>query len=329
MWLFKFYFSFLHATYICARMQVHTDINQLPKFKNAVITIGTFDGVHKGHQQIIRQLKEEAKAIDGETVIITFHPHPRTIVPGRKPVSILTTRAEKIELLEKMGIDHLVIIPFDLEFSQQSATSFIQHFLVEKFHLHTVIIGYDHRFGKGREGDYHLMEKMGKKFGFTVKEIPEQVLNDVTVSSTKIREALLHGEIEIANNYLGHAYYFEGKVVEGKKLGRTLGFPTANIVIDDAEKLIPANGVYAVEIQIANDTHLLKGMMNIGFRPTAGGTSRTIEVHIFDFEKDIYEKPIRVFVKYFLRKEIKFPGLDALKDQLKNDQLNALDLLGK
>ncbi len=310
-------------------MQVYTDINQLPHFKNAVITIGTFDGVHKGHQQIIRQLKEEAQAIHGETVIVTFHPHPRTIVPGREPVSILTTRAEKIDLLEKMGIDHLVIIPFDLEFSQQSATSFIQYFLVEKFHPHTVIIGYDHRFGKGREGDYHLMEKMGKKFGFTVKEIPEQVLNDVTVSSTKIREALLHGEIETANNYLGHAYFFEGKVVEGKKLGRTLGFPTANIEVEDAEKLIPANGVYAVEIQIADDSNSLKGMMNIGFRPTAGGTSRTIEVHIFDFEKDIYEKPIRVFVKYFLRKEIKFSGLDALKDQLKNDQLNALDLLGK
>ncbi len=309
-------------------MQVHTDINSLPKFKNAVITIGTFDGVHKGHQQIIRQLKEEAQAIHGETVIITFHPHPRTIVPGRKPVSILTTRAEKIELLGKMGIDHLVIIPFDLEFSQQSPTEFIQHFLVEKFHPHTVIIGYDHRFGKGREGDYHLMEKMGKKFGFTVKEIPEQVLNDVTVSSTKIREALLHSEIETANNYLGHTYFFEGKVVEGKKLGRTLGFPTANIEVDDAEKLIPANGVYAVEIQIDDETNLLKGMMNIGFRPTAGGTSRTIEVHIFDFEKDIYGKLIRVFVKYFLRKEIKFSGLDALKDQLKKDQQSALDLLG-
>ena len=310
-------------------MQVCTNIKQLPTFKNAVITIGTFDGVHKGHQQIIRQLKQEAQEIGGETVIITFHPHPRSIVPGRKPVSVLTTRAEKIELLGKMGIDYLVIIPFDLNFSQQSAASFIQNFLVEKFHPHTVIIGYDHRFGKGREGDYQLMEKMGNQFGFTVKEIPEQVLNDVAVSSTKIREALMQGEIATANNYLGHAYFFEGKVVEGKKLGRTLGFPTANIEIDDAEKLIPANGVYAVEIQIEHSPDLLKGMMNIGFRPTAGGTSRTIEVHVFNFAKDIYEKPMRVFVQYFLREEIKFPGLDALKDQLKKDQLDALALLEK
>lgn len=308
-------------------MQVCTNINQLPTFKNAVITIGTFDGVHKGHQQIIRQLKEEAQEIGGETVIITFHPHPRSIVPGREPVSVLTTRAEKIELLGKMGIDYLVIIPFDLNFSQQSATSFIQNFLVAKFHPHTVIIGYDHRFGKGRQGDYQLMEKMGNQFGFTVKEIPEQVLNDVAVSSTKIREALMQGEIATTNNYLGHAYFFEGKVVEGKKLGRTLGFPTANISVTDAEKLIPGNGVYAVEIQIEDSLDLLKGMMNIGFRPTAGGTSRTIEVHIFNFAKDIYEKPIRVFVQYFLREEIKFPGLDALKDQLKKDQLDALALL--
>lgn len=310
-------------------MQVCTNINQLPTFKNAVITIGTFDGVHKGHQQIIRQVKEEAEEIGGETVIITFHPHPRSIVPGREPVSVLTTRAEKIELLGKMGIDYLVIIPFDLNFSQQSATSFIQNFLVEKFHPHTVIIGYDHRFGKGREGDYQLMEKMGNHFGFSVKEIPEQVLNDVAVSSTKIREAIMNGEIESANNYLGHAYFFEGKVVEGKKLGRTLGFPTANIEVDDTEKLIPSNGVYAVEIQIEHSLDLLKGMMNIGFRPTAGGTSRTIEVHVFNFAKDIYGKPVRVFVEYFLRKEIKFPGLDALKDQLKNDQLHALALLEK
>lgn len=325
--MFKFYH--IPACHLYLRcMQVHTDINKLPQFKNAVITIGTFDGVHKGHQQIIEQLKKEAKAIYGETVIITFHPHPRSVVPGRNSVSILTTPEEKIELLEKMGIDHLVIIPFDLNFSQQSATTFIRDFLVEKFHPHTVIIGYDHRFGKGREGDYQLMEKMGMESGFTVKEIPEQVLNDVTVSSTKIREALMKDEITIANNYLGHAYFFEGKVIEGKKLGRALGFPTANIEISTAEKLIPGIGIYAVEAQLKDEPNLLKGMMSIGFRPTIGGTPKTIEVNIFNFDRDIYGKKVRVFVKYFLRDEIKFPGLDALKVQMKKDEEEALSLLG-
>lgn len=324
--MFKFYH--IPACHLYLRcMHVHTDINLLPRFRNAVVTIGTFDGVHKGHQQIIEQLKKEASVIHGETVIITFHPHPRTVVPGRNSVSVLTTPTEKTELLEKMGIDHLVIIPFDLNFSQQSATTFIRDFLVEKFHPHTVIIGYDHRFGKGREGDYHLMEKMGMELGFTVKEIPEQVLNDVTVSSTKIREALLKDEIAIANNYLGHTYFFEGKVVAGKKLGRELGFPTANIEIATKEKLIPGNGIYVVEVQLAGQSNLLKGMMSIGIRPTIGSTPRTIEVHIFNFDEDIYGKTIRVFVKYFLRIEIKFPGLDALKAQMKMDEKEAIALL--
>ncbi|MBS1731489.1 MAG: bifunctional riboflavin kinase/FAD synthetase [Bacteroidetes bacterium] len=310
-------------------MQVHNHIDHLPPIENAVITIGTFDGVHKGHQQIIRQLKEEAKKIQGETVIITFHPHPRSIVPGREPVSILTTPNEKIALLENMGIDHLVIIPFNLEFSQQSATAFIEHFLVEKFHPHTVIIGYDHRFGKGREGDYHLMEKLGKKFGFLVKEIPEQVLNDITVSSTRIRKALNEGEIETANNYLGHTYSFEGEVVDGKKIGRTIGYPTANIKVYELEKLIPANGVYAVEVRCNSESNLHKGMMSIGTRPTIGGTPRTIEVHLFDFTKNIYHSTIRVFVKYFLRKEVKFAGLEEMKLQLYRDQLQACSFLQK
>lgn len=308
-------------------MLVHTDINHLPAIKNAVLTIGTFDGVHQGHRQIIQQLIETAKDVQGETMIITFHPHPRSVVPGKKPVGILNTRKEKIGLLEKIGIDHLVIIPFDLQFSQQSAEDFIRHFLVEKFHPHTIIIGYDHRFGKGRSGDYKLMEKMGLEMGFVVKEIPEQVLNHVTVSSTKIREALVQGQVEAANNYLGYDYFFEGKVVAGKKIGRELGYPTANILVGDDEKLIPAIGIYAVEVLLENETVFRKGMMSIGVRPVLGGTPRTIEVNIFDVEKNLYDQTLRVVVKKYLRNEINFENLDALKVQLAKDKEQALAAL--
>ena len=235
-------------------MQVHTQINNLPVFRNAVVTIGTFDGVHTGHQQIIAQLKEEAHAIDGETVIITFHPHPRKVV-AHKEVFVLNTLDEKIELLREKGIDHLVVVPFDERFASQSAKEYVEHFLFEKFHPHTVIIGYDHRFGHGRQGDYHLLEDFGKQLGFLVKEIPEHVLNNITVSSTKIREALLNSDVETANNYLGYDYFFEGLVIEGNKLGRTLGYPTANLQIETPEKLIPGNGVYAVIASVDKSTY--------------------------------------------------------------------------
>src|SRR4051794_25878419 len=230
-------------------MLVHRSTINLPVFKNAVVTIGTFDGVHTGHQQIIAQLKQEAVAINGETVIITFHPHPRKIVSGKKTF-ILNTLEEKIHLLESKGVDHLVVVSFDEKFSHQSPEEYVRRFLFEKFHPHTVIIGYDHRFGKDRQGDYHLLEDYGKKLGFIVKEIPEHLLHKVIVSSTRIREALLGGDIVTANEYLGYDYFFEGIVVEGDKLGRQLGYPTANLKIEDSEKLIPGNGIYAVEVQL-------------------------------------------------------------------------------
>lgn len=305
-------------------MQVHTNIEKLPVFRNAVVTIGTFDGVHTGHQQIIEQLKREAAAVDGETVIITFHPHPRKVVSS-KDIFILTTLSEKTELLQQKGIDHLVVVPFDEKFAQQTPGEYVDHFLFQKFHPHTVIIGYDHRFGKERKGDYHLMEDYGKKLGFDVKEIPEHILNNVTVSSTRIREALLNADIATANEYLGHDYFFEGTVVEGNKLGRTIGYPTANLHIDEAEKLIPANAVYAVIAAIENST--FKAMMNIGVRPTVGGTSRVIEVNIFNFNADIYRKKLRVYIKAYLRSEIKFNGINALKEQLALDKEAALRAL--
>ncbi|MBN9297112.1 MAG: bifunctional riboflavin kinase/FAD synthetase [Filimonas sp.] len=309
-------------------MLVHRDIAHLPVFKNAVITIGTFDGVHTGHQQILAQLKEEARAIDGETVIITFHPHPRLVVShGANAVQLLTTLEEKIALLEAAGIDHLVVTPFNEAFAEQSAEAYVHDFLVAKFHPHTVIIGYDHKFGKNRQGDYHLLEQKGAELGFAVKEIPGHVLNEAAISSTRIREALLQNDIETANKCLGHTYFFDGLIVEGNKLGRTIGYPTANLQMAEG-KLIPGNGVYAVEAILTDEPGIrLKGMMNIGVRPTVDGTKRTVEVNIFDFDRDIYGKTLRVFIKKYLRGEQKFSGLDGLKAQLAEDKKNAAENL--
>jgi len=305
-------------------IQVHRDLEQLPAFKKAVITIGTFDGVHSGHRQIIKLLKEEAAATGGETVIVTFHPHPRKVVShGRAEVKVLNTLQEKIELLDKIGVEHLVVVAFTDDFANQSAEAYIENFLVKRFHPQTIIIGYDHRFGKNRSGDYHLLEKLGERFNYTVKEIPEHVLNEVTISSTKIREALLKSDIDTANQFLGYPYFFEGLVIEGNNLGRTIGYPTANLFIEDEEKLVPGNGVYAVRVSIGTEEKVYNGMMNIGTRPTIDGTKRTIEVNIFDFERDIYGEKMRVFVAGYLRGEVKFEGLDKLKNQLAKDKINA------
>lgn len=326
-------------------MQVHSDINNLPFFKNAVITIGTFDGVHTGHLRILQQLKKEALRIGGETVIITFHPHPRMVIHealGKNDhgIKLLNTLSEKIELLEKQDIDHLIIVPFTLQFSELSAEQYISDFLVSTFHPHTIIIGYDHHFGKNRKGDYKLLELCQSEYGFRVMEIPEHVLHHITISSTRIRQALEKSDIDTANEYLGYAYFFEGKIIEGDKLGRTLGYPTANIEITDKNKLVPGTGVYAVQLVLINEPgnneninsptsrlRKLDGMMNIGVRPTIDGTKKMIEVNIFDFNEDIYGENIRVYLKYFLRTEVKFNGLDALKEQLALDKKDALRLL--
>ncbi len=310
-------------------MQVHHNIQNLPVFKNAVITIGTFDGVHSGHQQIIRQMLSEAKVIGGETVVITFHPHPKMVVAGtRHDIKVLNTLAEKITLLQKHGVHHLVVVPFTNAFAKQTADAYIKDFLVARFHPHTIIIGYDHRFGAGRKGDYHLLEDEAPKNNFVVKEIPEHVLQDITISSTKVRTALMGGDIAAASEFLGYNYFFTGKVVVGNKLGRTIGYPTANLQIEDEYKLIPENGVYVVELDILysplNIQHC-KGMMNIGVRPTVGGTvKRVIEVNIFDFDADIYEQQLTVFIKTKLRNEVKFNGLEALKKQLAKDKEDSL-----
>ena len=307
-------------------MQIHNDINKLPDFKNAVITIGTFDGVHLGHRQIIESLKEEAKKANGESIIITFHPHPRKVVSSViTGVRLINTLAERIELLEKTGIDHLVIVPFTDFFANQTAEEYIRDFLVEKFKPHTIIIGYDHRFGKERSGDYKLMEEKALTYNYQLKEIPEHILNTIKVSSTNIRNAILHSHIEEANNFLGYDFFFEGEVFHGDKIGREIGYPTANLKSTDDEKIALGDGIYAVYADVESKTY--KGMMSIGFRPTVNGRIRVTEVNIFDFDKQIYGETIRVFVKKYLRAEVKFNGLEELKEQLHKDKEESLKYL--
>ncbi len=312
-------------------MQIHHNIDQLPVFRRAVVTIGTFDGVHTGHARILHQLREEAARVDGETVIITFFPHPRKVVHGGShDVRLINTLQEKIDLLSWQMIDHLVIVPFTEAFSQMTAQEYIEAFLLAKFRPHTVIIGYDHRFGKGRQGDYHLLEQFSSSAGFELQEIPVQLLDEVSVSSTRIREAILRADIATANQLLGYPFFFCGKVIKGNQLGRTLGYPTANLELENQEKLTPADGVYAVEAQLLPapfEGPRLQGMMGIGIRPTINGTHRTIEVNLFDFDEDIYGRELRVFVIKYLRPELKFNSLDELKDALAQDKLDSLAAL--
>jgi riboflavin kinase/FMN adenylyltransferase len=316
-------------------MQVHKNIDALPLFRNAVVTIGTFDGVHEGHRQIINELKKEAEETGGETVIITFHPHPRKVVSSAiLGIRLINTLDERIELLGKLGIDHLIIVPFTEVFANQPAEDYIKDFLVAKFHPHTIIIGYDHRFGRDRLGDYRLLEKKSKEYNYILKEIPKHILDDISISSTNIREAILHSDINTANKLLGYDFFFSGEVVHGDKLGRKLGYPTANLKISDEEKIIPGNGIYAVYADIpvqGSDSHppgsLLKGMMSIGFRPTVDGKKRVIEVNLFDFNKEIYGQELRVYVKKYLREEIKFNSLDELVKQIDQDKIESLKVL--
>ncbi len=310
-------------------MKVYRSLQQLPVFTKAVLTIGTFDGVHLGHQQIIRQLLQEAITTGGESVLISFYPHPRKILQPKKNIPQLTTLEERIELLKKQGLDNLVVVQFTKEFSQQTAQQYIKDFLVDQFHPSVIIIGYDHKFGNNREGDYVLLEQMGEQYYYRVKEIPQQVLNEITVSSTKIRNALANGNIATANQLLGYSYFFKGYVIEGNKLGRKLGYPTANLQMQDPDKLVPANGVYAVEAQIEGERRMLKGMMNIGNRPTVDGTKRMIEVNLFDFDEDIYNRHLKVYVKHRLRDEQKFEGLEKLIQQLHLDKQKSIALLNQ
>ncbi len=307
-------------------MKLHNSTDNLPAFKNAVITIGTFDGVHCGHQQIIKTLKDTAAAANGESVIITFHPHPRKVVSSVVTgIRLITTLQERIDLIAKTGIDHLVVVPFTDFFANQTAEEYISHFLVDKFNPHTIIIGYDHRFGKDRTGNYKLLEEKASVYNYRLMEIPEHLLDAVKVSSTNIRNALIHGNIDEANKLLGYQFFFEGEVVHGDKIGRTLGYPTANLKILDDEKIVLGDGIYAVYADVEGKNY--KGMMSIGFRPTVNGKRRVVEVNLFDFNKEIYGQVIRVHVAKYLRSEVKFNGLDALTEQLHLDKIDSLKYL--
>ncbi|HMO33897.1 MAG TPA: bifunctional riboflavin kinase/FAD synthetase [Lacibacter sp.] len=308
-------------------MKVYRNPDALPAFPQAVVTIGTFDGVHLGHQQIIRQVLEQTRSCGGESVLITFNPHPRKVVNPALNLKELTTLEERIILLRKYGVHNLVVVPFTPAFAALSAEQYIRDFLVARFHPCTIIIGYDHKFGNRREGDFRLLEKYASELGYQVQEIDEQLINDSIISSTKIREALLAGRVDTATAYLGHPYSFKGYIIVGNQLGRTIGYPTANLQINDPGKLIPGNGVYTVTAQLEGENRLLKGMMNIGVRPTVDGSRHVIEVHLFDFDEDIYGRHLTVWLHHFIRSEQKFSGIGELKTQLNHDAVTAQQLL--
>jgi len=296
-------------------------------FAQTVITIGTFDGVHKGHQTILHQLKNKSleKRLPG--VVITFDPHPREVLHPEQPIQLLNTLEERIQLFERQGIEHLVIVPFTKTFSELSAEAYVEKFLIRYFHPAVIIIGYDHHFGHDRKGDIHLLENLQQQYGYTLEEIPPQVVQQVTISSTRIRQALANGEIELANTLLGYNYSLAGTVTKGDQIGRKLGYPTANLQLDDSRKLIPAQGVYAATVQIDEEPIHLKGMLNIGYRPTFQGKELRIEVHIFNFSKNIYGHPMRIYLHAYLRPDQYFENAEALRRQMDQDKTMALQKL--
>jgi riboflavin kinase/FMN adenylyltransferase len=301
-------------------LRIFNDLDAIGEIQNPVVTIGTFDGVHLGHQKILQTLRDEAKSVQGESVLLTFYPHPRMVLfPESHGMKLLQTQVEKIEKLEKNGLQNIVIYPFSFEFSRLTALEFVRDILVNKLHVRKIVIGYDHQFGKNREGSIAYLKDIAETCEFEVIEIPAQDIDEVNVSSTKIREALLQGDVQRANMFLGEPYQLSGTVIRGRALGRTIGFPTANIEVNSNIKLIPGIGVYAVEVLI--DGQVYRGMLNIGLRPTVVSTDVVnLEVHILDFQQDIYDKNITVRFIERVRDEQKFESVEALKEQLKNDE---------
>lgn len=301
-------------------MNEYQDFHSIEKIHHPVITIGTFDGVHIGHQKIIKQLNEEAEKVNGESVLFTFYPHPRMVLyPESHGIKLIQTQEEKLAKLQKMGLKNCIVFPFTFEFSRMTALEFVRDFLVNKLHVKKLVIGYDHQFGKNREGSIQFLKAICDTYDFEVIEIPAQDIDEVNVSSTKIRDAILEGNIEKANDYLGDRFELSGTVVKGNQLGRTIGYPTANIVLNSDLKLIPGNGVYAVRVLVRGTW--FDGMMNIGMRPTVSSNGgRTIEVNIFDFDETIYDETVTVQFLSKWRDEQKFNGLDELKNQLKIDE---------
>ena len=307
-------------------MKVHYGFESYKNIKNPIVTVGTFDGVHFGHQKIIQRLQKIAKKNNGESVLLTFDPHPRKILLNDQGLKLIHTINEKINILENLGLDHLVIYPFTLEFSKFSAKRYIDELLIQKLGTHTLVIGYDHHFGNDREGNIDLLKKYEKSNPFYLEEIKAHEIEEIKISSTKVRSAIEKGNIHLVNDYCGHFYEFSGEVVHGNGIGKTIGTPTANIKLNSNEKIIPLDGVYAVICQIKDANY--KGIMNIGFKPTVDeGQKRTVEIHLFDYEKDIYGQDLRTKVIERIRDEVKFNSLKELKSQISKDNEKAKIIL--
>jgi riboflavin kinase/FMN adenylyltransferase len=302
-------------------MRIFEGLTDLSHIKNAVVTIGTFDGVHLGHQEILKTLIAEAEKCAGESVLLTFYPHPRMVLfPEQTDLQLLQTQAEKLEKLASIGLQNVVIYPFSKEFADLSAERFVEEILIKGLQAKMVIIGYDHQFGHNREGNLAFLKQYAEKGFFDLREIPAEQIDEANISSSKIRKAILGGEISTANSFLGSPFELSGTIVKGLQNGRNIGFPTANIRIDDQQKIIPATGVYAVEMDVAGTS--CRGMMNVGWRPTIEEEKleRKIEVHLFDFQKEIYDEVCQIRVLQFVRAEHKFPNLEALKVQIQRDE---------
>lgn len=309
-------------------MNIYHRLEDFKPLDFAVVTSGTFDGVHVGHQQILKRVNEVGKANNGESVLITYWPHPRLVLyPDDTELRLLNTFEEKADLLREQGIDHLLRIPFTKEFSQLTSEQFIQKVLIQTINTKKLVIGYDHRFGNNREGRFDQLKANSVNYGFEVEEIPKQEVDHVGVSSTKIRTSLLQGEVDQANDLLGSEYSMVGRVVKGEKIGRIIGFPTANLEIEMRHKLIPADGAYAVKVVSNRTTY--NGMLNIGYRPTVNGKVKSIEVHIFDFANDIYGENLKILFVKRIRAEQKFADIEALKTQLEIDKKESLKILNR
>lgn len=308
-------------------MNIFHSINEFHSDKKTIVTLGTFDGVHLGHAAILKKLTQNTQNGTFESTVLTFFPHPRMVLQGKSDLKLLNTINEKIDLLEKIGIDNLIIHPFDEKFAELDAKAFVSTILVDQLRVQKIIIGYDHRFGKNRTANIDDLISFGTQYGFEVEQISAQEIDEISISSTKIRTALEEGDIQLANEYLGYRYFLSGTVVKGKQLGRTIGFPTANISLEEDYKLVPQNGVYVVRAEIDGKT--IYGMMNIGFNPTVQGKKKTIEVHLFDFNTDIYNCKIQVSILQRIRSEKKFESVEVLKEQLKKDKTFSLDYLNQ
>ena len=306
-------------------MKIFHSINDFRSTKKTIITLGTFDGVHIGHKKILEKVLQNTGDGQYESLVLTFFPHPRMILKEDSDMKLLNTIDEKIDLLDKIDIQNLVIHPFDEKFSRLTAEEFVKTILVDRFQVQKIIIGYDHRFGRNRTANINDLIAFGEQYDFEVEQISVQEINEISVSSTKIRNALLEGNMTLANDYLGYNYFLTGEVVKGKQLGRTINFPTANLKIQENYKLIPQNGVYIVKSVINEQT--VFGMMNIGFNPTVNGQNQTIEIHYFDFDADLYHQKIRVSILQRIRSEQKFESVNLLKAQLETDKQMAISYL--